>query len=209
MPLMLCVCLQEIWQIPSHANFSLHGYSNLEYKTRSNNVQGGGVGIYVRSNIPYSVSNVYSVFSDRLFKSLFVELVINLSKLLVGSVYRPNVNHPNLTQPDQLAQSMELFSNLLSQISSTNINVRILGDFNIEILKYNSSSVATEYVDLLFSFGLLQVISLPTRCRTTSATLIDLVITNSVSEKASSFILTSLISDHFPIIHHFNTKKIL
>ncbi len=97
------ICLQEIWQIPTHADFSLNGDSNLEYKTRSNNVQGGGVGIYVRSNIPYTVSNVYSVFYDRLFESLFVELVINLSKLLVGSVYRPNVNHPNLTQTDQLA----------------------------------------------------------------------------------------------------------
>jgi hypothetical protein len=86
--------------------------------------------------------------------------------------------------------------------------VRILGDFNIDILKYNSTSMATEYVDLLFSFGLLQVISLPTRCTTTSATLIDHIITNSVCEKASSFILTSLISDHFPIIHHCNSKKI-
>ncbi len=136
-----------------HADFSLPGYSTLEYKTRSNNVPGGGVGIYVGCNIPYSVAPMYSVFSDRLFESIFVELNLPSTKLIVGSVYRPNINHPNLTQTEQLTQSLDLLSNLLSQLSSTNANVRILGDFNIDVLKYNTSGVASEYVDLLFSFG--------------------------------------------------------
>ena len=39
------ICLQELWQFPSLAGFSLPGYSPLIYKLRSNNVQGGGVGI--------------------------------------------------------------------------------------------------------------------------------------------------------------------
>ena len=67
--------------------------------------------------------------------------------------------------------------------------------------------MATEYIDLLFSFGCLQVITRPTRCTPTCATLIDHVISNSICTNISSFILTSLISDHFPIIHHCNTKK--
>jgi hypothetical protein len=96
---------------------------------------------------------MYSVFSDRLFESIFVELNLPSTKLIVGSVYRPNINHPNLTQTEQLTQSLDLLSNLLSQLSSTNANVRILGDFNIDVLKYNTSGVASEYVDLLFSFG--------------------------------------------------------
>jgi len=56
------ICLQEIWQINRDAFFSLPGYSNIVYKTRSNNVQGGGVGIYVGSHLSYSVSPVHSVF---------------------------------------------------------------------------------------------------------------------------------------------------
>jgi hypothetical protein len=65
----------------------------------------------------------------------------------------------------------------------------------------------TEYVDLLFSFGLLQVITKPTRCTQNSATLIDHVITNAVGPYIESIIITSLISDHFPILHHCNTSK--
>ena len=41
------ICIQETWQIPCPAAFSLPGYSNIAFKTRSNNVQGGGVGIFV------------------------------------------------------------------------------------------------------------------------------------------------------------------
>jgi hypothetical protein len=58
-----------------------------------------------------------------------------------------------------------------------------------------------------FSFGFLEVITNPTRCTPTSATLIDHVLSNSVCDNIRSYILTSLISDHFPIIHICNTKK--
>jgi endonuclease/exonuclease/phosphatase family metal-dependent hydrolase len=201
------ICLQEIWQIHENMDFSLPGYSKLEYKIRNNNVQGGGVGIYVRSHLSYSVSAIYSVFSDRLFESIFVEVTLQNSKILIGNVYRPNSGHPNLTQSEQFSQSLEIFSNIANQLSTSKIPVRIVGDFNIDVLKYNSNPQVTEYVDLLFSFGLLQVITKPTRCTQNSATLIDHVITNSMCPNIESIIVTSLISDHFPIIHHCNSSK--
>ena len=36
------ICLQELWQFPSSAVFSLPGYSDLTYKLRGGGVQGGG-----------------------------------------------------------------------------------------------------------------------------------------------------------------------
>jgi len=153
------------------------------------------------------VSAVHSVFSDRLFESLFVEITLDNSKILIGNVYRPNSGHPNLTQTEQFAQSLEIFSNIANQIANSNVPTRIVGDFNVDVLKYNSNPQVTEYVDLLFSFGLLQVITKPTRCTQNSATLIDHVITNAVCPNIESIIITSLISDHFPILHHCNTSK--
>jgi hypothetical protein len=41
------ICIQEVWQVPDPDFVSLHGYQPLIFKCRSNNVQGGGVGIYV------------------------------------------------------------------------------------------------------------------------------------------------------------------
>ena len=43
------ICVQELWQFPPDANFSIPGYHDLIYKLRRNNVQGGGVGIYIKS----------------------------------------------------------------------------------------------------------------------------------------------------------------
>jgi hypothetical protein len=67
-------------------------------------------------------------------------------------VYRPNSGHPNLTQSEQFSQSLEIFSNIANQLSTSKIPVRIVGDFNLDVLKYNSNPQVTEYVDLLILF---------------------------------------------------------
>ena len=38
------ICLQEIWRIHDSTIFNIDGYHHLVYKSRSNNVQGGGGG---------------------------------------------------------------------------------------------------------------------------------------------------------------------
>ena len=68
---------------------------------------------------------------------------------------------------------MELLANLLNDLSSIYDEMFIFGDLNIDVLKYNNCKSASEYVDLLFSFGLLQTVSKPTRCTFNTATLID------------------------------------
>jgi hypothetical protein len=68
---------------------------------------------------------------------------------------------------------------------------------------YNNNVVVTDYIDLLFSFGLLQIITKPTRISQHSATLIDHLITNAPSSKFESIIITSKLSDHFLVIHFF------
>ena len=60
---------------------------------------------------------------------------------------------------------------------------------------------------MLFSHGMLQVVSKPTRCTDSSATLIDHVVTNSVSDKYDSIILISQLSDHFPVLHFLECSK--
>ena len=49
-------------------------------------------------------------------------------------------------------------------------------------LKYNIITQVTEYIDLLFSYGFLQLIMKPTRCTSHSATLIDHVVSNSKAD---------------------------
>ena len=54
---------------------------------------------------------------------------------------------------------------------------------------------------------MLQEVSKPTICTDSSATLIDHVVTNSVSDTYDSIILISQLSDHFPVLHFLECSK--
>jgi hypothetical protein len=198
------ICLQETWRIFDQSLFNIDGY-NLEIKSRSSNTQGGGVGIYIKKGLRYNILKECSIFIDKVFESLFIEVYDESCKYIVGSVYRPNSVHPNLTSNEQMNQFMELFSNQIAHLSSLNSTVHILGDFNLDLLKYNESNFVQNYADTFFSSGFLQLIMKPTRCTSNTATLIDHIITNCNNKKLVSGILTLKISDHFPIF--FSSSK--
>jgi hypothetical protein len=86
----------------------------------------------------------------------------------------------------------------------------LFGDFNLDLIKLNENKQVKEYVDLLFSFGFLQIVTRPTRLSSSSATLIDHIITNVSHPVYETSILTASISDHFPIFFNipFNRPPI-
>ena len=105
---------------------------------------------------------------------------------------------------------MELLANLLNVVTSNYEEIYLFGDFNIDILKYNNCKMASEYIDLLFSYGLLQTITKPTRCTANSATLMDHSIILPTNINCENLILVNKISDHFPILlfRHSPEKKV-
>ena len=195
------ICLQELWNFPLDASFKLNGYHPLAYTLRHNNVQGGGIGIYVKSKFSFTVLPEYSVFMDRILETIVIEITVNpSSKIYIASMYRPGTSHPTLSPANHFQQFLELFSNFCSSLISLG-TIYLLGDINLDLLKYSKCNQVTSYVDLLFSFGLLQIITKPTRCTPRSATLIDHIITNAINSDLQSKIIISHISDHFPIFH--------
>ena len=94
-------------------------------------------------------------------------------KAFLWIVYLNLFNHPTLSSSEQFLQFLELLSNLLSSLSDSNSQVFLFGDFNLDALNYNIIGQVTEYIDLLFSHGLLQINLKPTRCTMHSATLIE------------------------------------
>ena len=74
----------------------------------------------------------------------------------------------------------------------------LLGDFNIDLLKYELSDSINNFIDTLSSNFLLPHILLPTRISKTS-TLIDNIFSNSTSlEEIESGNVTSTFSGHVP-----------
>jgi len=77
----------------------------------------------------------------------------------------------------------------------------IMGDMNIDLLKYNSHQVTNDYIDGIYSHGFLPRIIRPTRVSASSATLIDHILSNdTLSDSVSGIIMTD-VADHFGVFH--------
>ena len=77
-----------------------------------------------------------------------------------------------------------------------NKHVLLVGDFNIDLLKYDHDTTSQAMINSTTNFGYSQVISKPTRITDHSATLIDHIFTNQVYNINKSGIITYDISDH-------------
>ena len=55
-----------------------------------------------------------------------------------------------------------------------------MGDFNLDLLKFGIHVPTEEFIDAMFSFGLVPTITKPTRTQGNTATLIDNLFTSSV-----------------------------
>ena len=74
-----------------------------------------------KKNIKYNILSDKSIFFDRIFESLFIEVWIHKNKkIIIGNIYRPSVNHPTLSSSEQFVQFIELLTNLLSDFSDIN-----------------------------------------------------------------------------------------
>ena len=73
-----------------------------------------------------------------------------------------------------------------------------LGDFNVDLLKYDKHAGTNEFIDSLSSFKYLLYILHPTRVTGHSQTIMDNIFSNCVSKEAVCGNLTSTISDNLP-----------
>ena len=88
---------------------------------------------------------------------------------------------------------------LLAKLSSQNKQVILAGDFNINLLNYESNTQTTNFLNDITSNLFVPHITVPTRITSHSQTLIDNIFSNFT--EFTSFIsgnLTTSISDHLP-----------
>lgn len=98
--------------------------------------------------------------------------------------------------PAACAEWYDWFADMIDNVykSKPNIDVLILGDFNIDLLKPHS-----RWQTITGSLGLAQLISLPTRVTPSSVTLIDHIYSNNPAQITSASLSDLSISDHTPI----------
>jgi len=164
------IATTETWtESHNEKNCQLDGY-NFEVISRRHK-SCGGVGLYVNHSLRYTLRNDLCVSVPDTLECVFIEL--ELTKMLVGCLYRP--------PGSDVASFTAQLDTLLSRINNEKKIAYIAGDFNINLLKYDSHVPTSEYVNCVFSHYFYPTINRPTRITEMSATLIDNIITNDVN----------------------------
>ena len=96
--------------------------------------------------------------------------------------------------------SIQEFNNILiptlEMISKENKDVYLMGDFNINLINYDSNNPTSQFLDDICSNSFFPYINISTRHTPRSKTLIDNIFQNKINENAISCNLTTNISDH-------------
>ena len=87
--------------------------------------------------------------------------------------------------------------NILEKLSYENKEIIVMGDFNIDILKYDSNCDSAPFLDNMYENLLLPYITSPTRVTPRSQTLTDNIFSNIIAEDIISGNIMTTISDHY------------
>ena len=133
--------------------------------------RGGGVCIYVKSNLKVTEFNIGNINQLRHFPSL-----------IIGCFYR----HPKAT-----ADSFNFISECIKSVLLRNKSFFICGDFNDDLFQTNN-----KMSKLISNLKLYQLVDKPTRVTANTATLLDLLITNNKNMVNCLEILPGPVADH-------------
>ena len=84
----------------------------------------------------------------------------------------------------------------------------LLGDYNINLLRTDSHSETSDFVDDMYSDLFMPAITKPTRITDKSATLIDNIFSNNMETESIQGILYTGISDHLPVFLIYSDVKV-
>ena len=170
------------------------GFEIVRKDRRVNGRKGGGVCIYLRTNLNYPIRD--DLINDDL-ECLIVEISKPRSSVfLVGTWYRP---------PNSPPERFNEFENVIDKIDAESKELYILGDVNCNLLPEASAHISSHLTNIFDIYGLSQLITEPTRVTLVSKTLIDLCITNSPEKVSNSGVIHLGISDHSLV---FMTRKV-
>ena len=143
-----------------------------------------------------------STFLPRIFESQFVKLKTGKNTFtIIGNIYRPN-SAPFADLKMANLQLKEILHSLrYNPLYKKSTDINIVGDFNIDLLKYQIHSDTGTYLETLLEYSLLPIVTLPTRISHNSATIIDHISTSFLDNKYDVGIIISDLSDHFPVFY--------
>ncbi|MBY0580760.1 MAG: hypothetical protein K2P53_03665 [Rickettsiales bacterium] len=160
----------------------------------------GGTLLYLSKKLIYKRRDDLMIYTPYCLESTFVEIIFSKkTNIIVGCIYK----HPCMDTNDFTS----IMSALLQKINSENKSVFLLGDYNIDLIQSNNDTATSDFLNLLSFHNIHPFITLPTRITNHSATIIDNIFSNLITNEIISGNLTTSVSDHLPqfcIFPNFN-----
>ena len=121
--------------------------------------------LYINKRNSYKAHPDLAIYKPKRLESSFVEVLPKKSNLIVGCIYK----HPCM---DICTFNDHYLNPLLDNLSKeANKTIVLLGDFNIDLLNFDTSEYVSSFLDGLASNSLQPQILLPTRISNNSKTL--------------------------------------
>ena len=190
----------ETWLKDSNVDsYNITDY-NVEHNYRLHK-GGGGVSLFVKSDIDYYVKTDLTLSNDFL-ETLFIEIPkcsYSLKNIIIGVIYRPPTS--------DISVFNEYTDNILKTVKTEQKLCYIMGDFNVNLLNYEKHNKTADFVNMMFSHSMLPIINKPTRVTASSATIIDNIYINDNNPNTFQGLLCTDISDHLPIFYIIKKKS--
>ena len=156
------IAVSETWLKPINDD-SFVRYDNYTL-IRNDRVgqRGGGVAFYVRENIKHKL--IFKSSPGSSVEQLWIEVCINHEKVAIGCIYKPP--HINYSEFEQLEHT-------LSYVVAEYQHVLLLGDFNVNLYKTGDIADVSFLSGMSTTYGLEQLITMPTHHLRDTHTLID------------------------------------
>ena len=159
------------------------------------NCNGGGIMVYIRSDIAHRRRNDMENAVTSPIESLIIEVIIRKENWLFACLYNPHNKYK--------AVCCESIDEIFKFMERESISMPfIVGDLNINLLDPNESKCLTDCMDVT---GLQNIIKGPTCFKGKDGTLLDIVLTTSPRRVASTVNLNTGVSDFHHLVG-FATK---
>ena len=198
------LCITETWctdsTLKSNSNLHLPNFDLISQERKTNKHGGGGL-IYIHKCLKCNLRNDLCV-SDKDKEILTIEVSRENDKnILLSCCYRPpNGDSENL--------STFLQNNIIEKSVSEKKISYMIGDFNMNCLKYHENAKTKYFYDNIFEKVAIPIINRPTRISEHSASLIDNILTTDIfNNSLKKGIIKSDVSDHFPIFFSIRLTK--
>lgn len=179
--------ISSLYNLPSHTMFS-----------NNRNRYGGGVTVYLSNKYTGNMVDSFN-YMEAFVECVGVEAKFNGKIFLFLCIYRPPQGN------------VDAFLNTLNEIlviaKDKNYNeLFIFGDLNLNLLLQNNANIK-DLNNLMYSYSLFPLTTLPTRVTDTSATIIDQIWSTYLEHNTGNYIVKTDITDHFPVISLFKCNN--